>query len=239
MNQQDSAVSNTRTNTGEDDRKAEANRRAAESFRAVAEVSRESAEARRERAERERIAAEDSRQVAEVDRRAAEEQRRCMEELRQAAKQNRAAAEELRAAAEEAKSVLEEDKQERQNGRDEMSFHLQLEQMPGYLIARFTGAGVPEEVWRQYELIAEHCERTKNDKLLIDTSKAEAEISIVERFLMGEGTQIYMFHGVKIAWVDNTERKGPLGFGGLVARNRWVDVRVFIDLQAAEEWLLK
>lgn len=48
-----------------------------------------------------------------------------------------------------------------------MSFQLQMEQMPGYLAAGFTGAGTAEEVWRQFELIAEECKRTKNKKLLI------------------------------------------------------------------------
>src|SRR5262249_38434115 len=66
-----------------------------------------------------------------------------------------------------------------------MGFQLQMEQMPGYLVARFTGVGTPAEVWQQYELIAEHCKRTKNHRLLIDTSRAEGGISILERFLMG------------------------------------------------------
>jgi len=74
-----------------------------------------------------------------------------------------------------------------------MSIQLQIEEMPGYLAARFAGVGAPKEVWRQYELIAEHCKRTKNKKLLIDTSKAEGEISIIERFLMGERTQLFCF----------------------------------------------
>jgi len=69
-----------------------------------------------------------------------------------------------------------------------MGLQLQMEQMPGYLAARFIGAGAPQEVWLQYELIAEHCKRTKNKKLLIDTSKAEGEISIIERFLVTEST---------------------------------------------------
>ena len=56
---------------------------------------------------------------------------------------------------------------------------------------------------------------------------------------MGERTQIFLFHGITIAWVDNPERKGVFGFGEIVARNRCVNGRVFTDLQAAGEWLLK
>lgn len=90
----------------------------------------------------------------------------------------------------------------------------------------------------QFELIAEECKRTKNDKLLIDTTGAEGKISLLERFLMGERTQIFAYHGFKIAWVDMPERTNPPDFGELVARNRWVDVRDFVDFRAAEEWLL-
>jgi hypothetical protein len=52
-----------------------------------------------------------------------------------------------------------------------MGIQLQMEQMPSYLAARFTGAGEVEEVWRQYELIAEHCKRTKNTKKLSQNSE--------------------------------------------------------------------
>jgi len=120
-----------------------------------------------------------------------------------------------------------------------MSFQLQMEQMPGYLAARFIGTGVAEEVWRQFESIAENCKRTKNNKVLIDTTKAEEEISLLERFLMGERTQTFARCGLKVACVDTPERIDPRRFGELVDRNRGVNLRVFTDFQAAEEWLLK
>jgi hypothetical protein len=46
-----------------------------------------------------------------------------------------------------------------------MSFQIQMEQMPGYLAARFIGAGVPGEASLQFESIALHCKHTNNDKL--------------------------------------------------------------------------
>ena len=119
-----------------------------------------------------------------------------------------------------------------------MGLQLQMEQMPGYLAARFTGAGVAEEVSRQYELIAEHCKRAKCDKLLIDTTKSESEVSILERFFVAVRTQVFLFHDIKIAWVDNPARIHPQKFGEMVARNRLVNLRVFSNFQDAEEWLL-
>ena len=120
-----------------------------------------------------------------------------------------------------------------------MSVQLQTEQMPGYLAARFTGAGVAEDVWRHFDFIAEHCKRTKNNKLLIDTTRAEGEISLVERFLVAKRALAFAHYAITVAFVDLLERIDPQRFFELVARNREVNARVFSDLQSAEEWLLK
>jgi hypothetical protein len=53
-----------------------------------------------------------------------------------------------------------------------MSLQLQIEEMPDYLIARFTGPGAAEEVWRQYETIAKRCKRANKNKLLLDFLEA-------------------------------------------------------------------
>jgi len=120
-----------------------------------------------------------------------------------------------------------------------MSFQLQMEQMPGYLAARFNGAGAPNEVWRQFELIAEHCDRTKNRKLLIDTTGAEAKISVTDRFHVGEELEIFLLHGIKVAFICRLDQIDQKKFGKLVAGNRYVIIDTFSDIKAAEEWLLK
>jgi len=92
MNQQDSAASNLRPDTREDeDRKAEANRRAAKYSRAVAE-------ARWEWAELERITSEDSRRSSELDRSILEERLCIIEGLFLDASERQGAAKELLAA---------------------------------------------------------------------------------------------------------------------------------------------
>jgi hypothetical protein len=35
-----------------------------------------------------------------------------------------------------------------------MSIQFQIEEMPDYLAAKFTGAGAAEEIWRRFEVIA-------------------------------------------------------------------------------------
>ena len=120
-----------------------------------------------------------------------------------------------------------------------MSFQLQMEQMPGYLAARFAGAAVTGEGTRQFESIAEHCKRTKNNKLLIDTTEYDVKASTLDRFLLGEKSQIFAIHRIKVAFVCRPVQIDPRKFGALVARNRGVIVDVFTDFQSAEEWLLQ
>ncbi|HEU0173031.1 MAG TPA: hypothetical protein VFV58_02120 [Blastocatellia bacterium] len=120
-----------------------------------------------------------------------------------------------------------------------MSIQLEMEQMPDYLAARFIGVGVAEEVWLQFELIAEHCRRAKGDKLLIDITKAEGKLSLVEKYLAAEESRIFARYGIKVAFIEIPERMDPRKFFLLAARNRGVNVEAFTDLQAAEEWLLE
>ena len=119
-----------------------------------------------------------------------------------------------------------------------MSLQLQMEQMPGFLAARFTGAGTPGEASGQFELIAEHCRRTNNDRLLIDTTEYEVKVSVADRFLMGERAQIFARCRIKVAFVCKQEQIDPRKFGTLVAQNRGVSIDVFTDFQSAKEWLL-
>ena len=113
-----------------------------------------------------------------------------------------------------------------------------MEEKPDYLVARFIGSGVAEEAWPQFELIAENCKRTKNDKLLIDATRAEVKVSLVERFLTAKRTVIFAQYGLKVAVVEIPERIDSQRFGELVAQNRGVNIRVFSDYQAAVNWLL-
>jgi hypothetical protein len=120
-----------------------------------------------------------------------------------------------------------------------MSFQLQLEQMPGYLAARFIGAGEPGEASARFESIAEHCKRTNNDKLLIDATRYNVKVSVTDRFFMGTSSQIFAVHRIKVAFVCRPEQLDERRFGRLVAENRGVTVDVFTDFQSAKEWLLR
>ena len=120
-----------------------------------------------------------------------------------------------------------------------MNLQLQMEQMSGYLAARFIGVAAPGEGLQQFELIAEHCKLTNNDKLLIDTTGFDVKVTLADRFLLGERLEIFARYRIKVVFVSRPEQLDPRKFAVMVAQNRGVNVDAFTDLQAAEEWLLK
>ena len=121
-----------------------------------------------------------------------------------------------------------------------MSIQLQIEEMPDYLTVKFTGAGAAEEIWRLYELIAEHCKRANKNKLLVDFTEAYVEASLTDRYILGEQAQIFARYSViKIAAVARPERVDPEGFGEMVARNRGVNAHTFTNVEDAKQWLLE
>jgi len=121
-----------------------------------------------------------------------------------------------------------------------MSIQQQIEEMPGHLAAKFTGAGTAEEVWRRYELIAERCKRSNRNKLLLDFTEAYVEASLADKYILGEQAQIFArYNVIKVAAVARPEQIDPERFGEMVARNRRVNGRVFTNAEDAKEWLLK
>jgi hypothetical protein len=121
-----------------------------------------------------------------------------------------------------------------------MGIQLQMEQMSGYLAARFIGSGALEDIWRQFELIAEHCKRANKNRLLLDFTEFHAGISLADRYFLVTSARIFaQYKLIKTAYFARPEQVDSKKFGELVARNRWINARVFTNIEDAEEWLLK
>jgi len=116
---------------------------------------------------------------------------------------------------------------------------IHLEEIIGYMAVRFTGAGTVEEAWRQFESIVEHCERANKNKLLLDFTEAHAEISLADRYFLGERAKILARQASKVATVGRPDQLDPRRFGEIVAQNRWVNVRAFTNAEDAARWLLE
>lgn len=114
-----------------------------------------------------------------------------------------------------------------------MSVQFQIEEMPGYLAVRFTGA--TRKAREQFEVIAECCDRASKNKLLLDFTDTHGELSFVERFLLGAQAETFMFHNLnKVAVVGRPEQLDCEKFGETMARNRWVNARVFTNVTGRE-----
>src|SRR5262245_50396920 len=95
-----------------------------------------------------------------------------------------------------------------------MSIQLQIEEMPDYLTAKFTGAGAAEEIWRQFELIAKHCKRANKNKLLLDSTETYGKTSLADKYRLGDVAEIFMFYKlIKVAYVSRPEQLDPKRFG--------------------------
>jgi len=120
-----------------------------------------------------------------------------------------------------------------------MSVQLQIEEMPGYLKATLNGATTTEEVAWQFESLAEKCKCTNKNKLLLDFTEVPADISLVDRYDLGKRTQVFAQYKCKVAAVCKSGQRDSHCFLETVAQNRWVDLRVFTNVEDALEWLLK
>jgi len=120
-----------------------------------------------------------------------------------------------------------------------MSVQLQIEEMSGYLAARFIGEGAPGKAHQQFAFIAEHCKRANYKRLLIDFTARQVKVNIADRFSFGEKSQVFARDNIKVAILARPDQFEPSRFGELVARNRGVNLRGFTDVQAAEKWLLE
>jgi hypothetical protein len=119
-----------------------------------------------------------------------------------------------------------------------MSARLQIEQMPGYLAAKFSGACTAEQAWRQFELIAERSRRANKNKLLLDLRECGGAIYLADRYFFAESARIFArYKLIKTAYLARPEQVDSQKFGEMVARNRWINARIFTNLKDAEEWL--
>ena len=119
-----------------------------------------------------------------------------------------------------------------------MSVQQQIEEMPGYLSAKLTGACAAEGAWRQFKTIAERCKCANKNKLLLDFTECHGDISLADRYFFVESARIFArYKVIKAAYLARPEQVDSQKFGEMVARNRWINVRIFTNVKDAEEWL--
>ena len=119
-----------------------------------------------------------------------------------------------------------------------MSYHLTLEEHPGYLHASVTGTHSPENMARFLREVREACIQRKVSAILLEIRFSGPSLGAGDIFgVISEGSEgARMFR--KIAYVDSSERDpGKMKFAETVAINRGANVRLFRDSSEAKLWL--
>lgn len=125
------------------------------------------------------------------------------------------------------------------NEDDSELYQLEFEERPDYLCAHVSGDKDSVEICTQYwRKIADQCRRTKYDKVLIVEDIKET-VSTSEMYQIASEIPGMGFYGIQIAFVDQKiEQRAINEFGGLVATNRGLNIKLFNTTEEAEKWFL-
>ena len=118
-------------------------------------------------------------------------------------------------------------------------YTIEFEYQPEYLYAFVEGDEDSLEITRQFwsELLAE-CKKFDYRKLLIEENISE-NVTASEVYEFAKELPNMGFDGISVAFVDRQADHEEINrFGGLVAHNRGMDLKVFEEVQEAKEWLL-
>ena len=115
---------------------------------------------------------------------------------------------------------------------------LSVEHRPDYLYVYIEGEhdsyAISHAYWTEISL---ECERIKASRVMVDENLTET-VSVTEMYQIASEIP-GMFSGIAIAFVDRHADQAELNeFGELVAVNRGVTGKFFVDANDAEEWLL-
>ena len=117
-------------------------------------------------------------------------------------------------------------------------YQISFEQRPDYLYVYVEGEhdsySISHAYWSEISL---ECERVKASRVMVEENLTESG-SVVEMYQIASEIP-GMFSGVAIAFVDRHADQAELNeFGELVAVNRGVTGKFFVDAEDAKEWLL-
>ncbi len=119
------------------------------------------------------------------------------------------------------------------------SYEVTYEEKPEYLYA-FTSSPHDDlnEALSVWMSIAKECKNRGYRKLLIEEDVGD-QLSIIDMYEFASKLSEIGFRGIKLAFVDRqAEDYEDNMFGEIVATNRGLLGKIFIDISEAEKWLL-
>ena len=115
---------------------------------------------------------------------------------------------------------------------------VKLESVDCFLLATLTGRVWLEEALALGKVVFDVAAEKSFSRILFDCHAVEGELTIVDRYDIGEGLAEYC---KSQSMVPSVALLGKLptvtGFGAHIARNHGLDVKVFSERQAAVDWL--
>ena len=121
-----------------------------------------------------------------------------------------------------------------------MPYEFRVTSKKGYLHAVVVGENTLETVQRYLQQVVESCASTKCPNILVEENLEGAGLDLGDIFgVASEGSRSVWPVVQRIAYVDVNRRHDlrNMKFAETVAVNRSVNVRVFADVPAAENWL--
>jgi hypothetical protein len=121
-----------------------------------------------------------------------------------------------------------------------MSYTITFVQKKDYLHARIIADSTPENVLNSLSEIQQTCLNYKYRKVLIEDGFSGPTISTFDIFAIIEKMSPTISPEIQqIAYVDVEKKHDPesLRFAETVAVNRGVNIKYFIDIKLAEQWL--
>ena len=123
-----------------------------------------------------------------------------------------------------------------------MSYELTIREKAGYLHFLVTGENSPETVRGYLSEIAKTCQERNCPTVLIEENLQGPGLGLLDIFqISSQGSNQAWPHVRRIAYVDaNREHSAAdMKFAETVASNRGLNIRLFSNVQEAEQWLSK
>jgi hypothetical protein len=123
-----------------------------------------------------------------------------------------------------------------------MGYQFSAELKPSYLYCRVQGKNTIENVLGYLGDVRASCEKERCTSVLIEENLHGPGLKVQEiHRIVSEGTTVAWPDVLRIAYVDaNPEHSFTnLHFAEVIARSRGIDVRMFANVNEAEEWLRK
>lgn len=120
---------------------------------------------------------------------------------------------------------------------NETADDVEVEEHDGFLEARFQGRVSVGRFNRQVEVAIRVCEDRKLERLLVDITRLQGDLTTIDRYeIAAYGTRVAMH--LKVVVFSMPERVDVRKFGVQVARNRGLKIDIFTDRNRAIDWLL-